>query len=269
MTAADAVAAAAPPAPFLTARWKHLLMLNWAVDPRVLRPRVPRGVELDLEQGVCYVSLVGFLFRDTKLRGVAVPFHTDFEEVNLRFYTKRETPSGTRRAVTFIKEIVPKPAIAIVARLAYNEPYIALPMRSQPSLWTRDQLAAGQPVQYAWWHERRWAFMRARTTGSPVVPPEGSHEYFIAQHLWGYTTQRNGATLEYGVQHPVWRVWPVNGVEVSVNFGALYGPEFAELGHRPPESAFVAEGSPVLVQVGEIVAEPGASADRRGRVRVR
>ena len=37
---------------------------------------------------MCYVSLVGFMFKNTRLLNIPIPFHTDFEEVNLRFYVK-------------------------------------------------------------------------------------------------------------------------------------------------------------------------------------
>src|SRR5271154_3596191 len=117
------------PAVFLTAEWRWLLMLNYAIDPAVLRPLVPAGVELDLWQGDALVSMVGFLFLGTRVLGVPVLWHRDFEEVNLRFYVRRETPEGWRRGVTFVREIVPRLAIAVLARVLYNEPYVACPMR--------------------------------------------------------------------------------------------------------------------------------------------
>jgi uncharacterized protein len=69
--------------PFLVARWRELAMLNYALDPGVLRDLVPDGCELDLFEGRCFVSVVGFMFLDVRVRGMAVPFHTRFEEVNL------------------------------------------------------------------------------------------------------------------------------------------------------------------------------------------
>ena len=100
---------------FLTAKWHDLIMVNYEVDPKLLEPRVPLGTELDLQDGKCFVSLVGFMFLDTRVMEFLVPFHVNFEEVNLRFYVKRETEDELRRGVVFIKEIVPKSAIAAVA----------------------------------------------------------------------------------------------------------------------------------------------------------
>jgi len=125
---------------FLTGEWRYLAMLNYRVEPALLEPLVPCGTTLDRWQGATYVSLVGFLFRDTRVLGAPIPLHRDFEEVNLRFYVSREVDGEMRRGVTFIREIVPRLAIATVARLAYNEPYVTLPMRHD---------IAAQPTRFA------------------------------------------------------------------------------------------------------------------------
>ena len=78
------------PRPFLTARWRYLAMLNYEVPPEALAPLVPAGTELDSWQGKTFVSVVGFLFLDTRVLGIAIPGHRDFEEVNLRFYVRRK-----------------------------------------------------------------------------------------------------------------------------------------------------------------------------------
>src|ERR1041385_5639833 len=89
---------------FLTAEWTNILMLNYAVDPSLLEPLVPAGSALDMFEGKTYVSLVGFEFNRTRVLGFAVPFHQNFEEVNLRFYVRR----GLKRGVVFVRELVPR-----------------------------------------------------------------------------------------------------------------------------------------------------------------
>ncbi len=142
-----------PPKPFLTAEWRHLAMVHYAIDPRVLAPFVPRGTELDDWHGTTFVSLVGFLFLRTRVLGVPIPCHRDFEEVNLRFYVRRRTNDGWRRAVSFVREIVPRRAIAVTARLLYGEPYVALPMRHRIDRTPGEEMPRG--VSYAWWSKRR------------------------------------------------------------------------------------------------------------------
>src|SRR5689334_2274538 len=103
--------------PFLRAEWRDLVMLNYESPAGLLDPLVPAGVELDRWRGTLYVSVVGFLFRDTRVLGIPIPFHRTFEEVNLRFYVRRELDGDVRRGVVFVRELVPRRAIATVARL--------------------------------------------------------------------------------------------------------------------------------------------------------
>ena len=236
----------APPV-FLTAEWRALLMVNYAIDPAVLAPLVPRGTELDLWQGEALVSMVGFLFLKTGVLGVPVPFHQDFEEVNLRFYVRRHTPDGWQRGVVFIRELVPRRAIAAIARLAYNEPYLAVPMRH------RVPAAAGE-YEFAWRFRGRWHTLSAETAGEPQPIAEGGAAEFIFEHYWGYTRQRDGGTVEYQVEHPRWRVWTAERARLDCDIAALYGAAFVPALSAPPRSAFVAEGSPVLVRRGVRVA---------------
>src|SRR3989442_11688234 len=115
---------------FLWAEWRDLVMLNYEVDPRSLDKSVPCGTVLDSFLGKTYVSLVGFRFCRTKLFGsLAVPLHSDFDEVNLRFYVRRKEGDENRRGVVFIAEIVPKQAVATVARLLYGGNYVCLAIK--------------------------------------------------------------------------------------------------------------------------------------------
>lgn len=220
-------------------------MLNYAVDPGLLAPRVPRGTELDQLGGKTYVSLVGFRFLSTRVFGIPIPFHRNFDEVNLRFYVRRRETGEVKRGVVFIQELVPRRAIAAVARLVYHENYRSLPMTHQI-----EQAGDGVNVQYTWQHEERMNSLSVFVTGEPRTMVEGSEEQFIAEHYWGYCRQPDGSSLEYHVEHPPWRVWDVRDAGFSGDAGALYGAEFAAALNKRPDSAFLAEGSPVKVYRG-------------------
>jgi uncharacterized protein YqjF (DUF2071 family) len=237
------------PKPFLTAEWRHLALLQYEVDRALLEPLVPLGTELDLWHGRSLVSVVGFRFLNTRLLDVTVPFHHDFDEVNLRFYVCRSLPAEAgpvRRAVVFIRELVPRRAIALVARWCYNEPYLAVPMRHTIDM---DRALAGAPgrVAYEWRLRGRWQSLEAETEGSPAPLVPGSEAEFITEHYWGYTWQRDGSCLQYEVRHPPWRVWAVSRAELDCDAATLFGPGFADVLSRTPYSAFVADGSPVSV----------------------
>ena len=224
-------------------------MVSYAVDPAVLRPLVPAGAELDLYRGEALATMVGFRFLRTRLLGVPVPGHADFDEVNLRFYVRHTTAAAeVRRGTTFVREIVPRAAIAHTARLCYNEPYLALPMRS-----TAPKTPNAEPGRLAYeWRgggrdPRRWHRLEATVAGAPAELAPGSAEEFVAEHYWGYTRQRDGGTVEYQVAHPRWRAWPARDVAFEADTQGLYGAAFVEALGGAPHSAFVAEGSPVSV----------------------
>jgi uncharacterized protein YqjF (DUF2071 family) len=228
---------------FLRAEWRDLVMINFEAPTELLDPLVPAGVELDRWRGTLYVSVVGFLFRDTRVLGVPIPAHRTFEEVNLRFYVRREVAGETRRGVVFIREIVPRRAIAMVARVMYNEPYRALPMSHRFATNSR----TGTDRQYAWRADAGWTTLHASTSGAPRPLATGSEEEFITEHYWGYTRQRDGGTIEYRVAHPRWNVWTATETRLDGDLSAVYGEAFARILGGRPRSAFVADGSAVTV----------------------
>jgi uncharacterized protein len=234
------------PRPFLTAEWRHLAMLNYEIDPGILEPLVPTGTELDFWNGKTFVSVVGFLFLHTRVLGIPIPFHRDFEEVNLRFYVRRKAPDGWRRGVVFVKEIVPRTAIALVARTFYNEPYVALPMAHR--LEITDGVLSG--VEYRWQLQQRENHLRLAIRGLPELLREGSEAEFITEHYWGYNAQRDGSTLEYQVEHPRWRVYETADSSLDCDVRTLYGEPFCDSLRHRPSSAFLAEGSAVTVRKG-------------------
>lgn len=230
---------------FLSAEWRKLIMANYVVDPALLQPWLPAGTEHDLYEGRCYVTLAGFMFLNTRMAGAfGIPYHRHFEEVNLRFYVKRED----RRGVVFISEIVPLPAVSTVARLFYGEPYRSMPMSHRWQESEQERL-----VEYRWKH-RRWNTLQAKAALQPVPVAAGSEEEFIFEHYWGYTARGTRRTSQYEVIHPRWEVYPLTDYTVDVAFRTLYGPGFAFLEDRDPDSIFLSEGSPVTVRgCGDIV----------------
>jgi uncharacterized protein YqjF (DUF2071 family) len=221
-------------------------MLNFVVPPETLRPLVPAGTELDFWNGQCYVSLVGFRFLKTRVLGVSFPCHRNFEEVNLRFYVRRQTASGWRRGVVFIKEIVPRHAIAWAAKIFYNENYVARPMSHR----IESENGNVRFISYAWKSGGREnsLTLTLRDAAQPLSP--NTEAEFITEHFWGYSRQRDGATLEYQVEHPSWNVQTAATVNATGDFAELYGEPFAAALRQKPASAFLADGSPIIVRKG-------------------
>lgn len=229
--------------PFLRAEWRKLAMANYSIDPRLLEKYLPPKTEIDLWNGTCYVSLVGFMFLNTRIKGVLIPFHANFEEVNLRFYVRYKDGGEWKRGVVFMKEIVPKPALTFVANTIYKEHYETMPMNHSWEI--RGNLLH---VEYKW-RKQRWNSFRVVADSKSQDIGIGSEEEFITEHYWGYT-KVGGNTSEYGVEHPRWQVYPTREYSIDVDFGDIYGQEFGFLKTEIPKSVFLAEGSEIVVKEG-------------------
>ena len=235
---------------FLTADWRYLLLLNFEVDPAALTERVPAGTELDDRAGRHFVSLVGFLFLRTRVFGIPALFHQNFEEVNLRFYVRRKVGAETRGGVVFIRELVPLPLVAAAAKLSYNEPYRTVPMQHS-IVETSGEV---QTIEYLFGRPRDQCRLAMHVDGAAQELAPGSEEEFLSQRAWGYTRQRDGGTIEYRVDHARWNVWPNPRWELDGPVGEFYDEPFASIISGTPASAFVADGSPVVVHLPERIA---------------
>jgi uncharacterized protein YqjF (DUF2071 family) len=217
-------------------------MANYPVDPVILRPYLPAYTELDEWKGETYVSLVGFMFRRVRVKGLRVPYHTEFPEVNLRFYVRHQQDGQWKRGVVFINEIVPKPVITWVANTLFREHYRTLPMRHEDHT-EGETLRVG----YQWKYQDHWNRLTVDADAAPAALEPGSKEEFITEHFWGYASIGPAYCGEYEVAHPRWNIHPVKSHDISCDFGGLYGRAFAGLREQLPASVFLAEGSPVKV----------------------
>lgn len=222
-------------------------MANYPVPAGVLSPYLPSGVELDTYGGSPYLSLVGFMFGDTRVARVGWPGHRTFEEVNLRFYVKRRmSDGGWRRGVVFVSEIVPLRLAAWLANALYGERYRHAEMRH-----SIEEDSGELRVEYAWRTGPRWSRLAARAASQAVEMAPDSAEEFIFEHYWGYARRGRRTTTEYRVEHPAWRVFPVSDFTIELDVATDYGPAFVEPLARPPASVFLSEGSPVGVRWGQ------------------
>ena len=239
---------------FLTAHWKNLIMANYTIEPSLLQPYLPAFTELDLYNGKCYVSLVGFMFEQVKIKGIPIPFHTHFPEINLRFYVKHTGADGiVHRGVVFISEIVPRAAIAWVANNIYKEKYTAARMKHSVSLVDNNLL-----LNYSW-HWKGKDNRISATVGNKLQPmQQGSEEEFIFEHYNGYAKVNDAVTNQYTVEHPTWKTYPINNYTIDCNFENFYGATFSFLDNAQPSSVFVAEGSPVVVRGKTVLTSPPA-----------
>jgi uncharacterized protein len=228
---------------FLTAEWNDLAIINYEINPDILKNYIPKGTELDLWNGKCYLSLIGFMFENVRVLGIKIPYHVNFEEVNLRFYVKRFEDGKWKRGVVFIKEIVPKRAISIVANALYKEHYQTLKMRH---LRTEDEI--NNTFQYEWKKDHNWNAIKMTTTKNAIPIDFNSEAEFITEHYYGYTKYDKNKTIEYEVTHPRWHQLAVIDYHVNVDFENIYGKDFQFLQNLQPCSAFLAIGSKITIE---------------------
>lgn len=233
---------------FLKAEWRKLAIVNYVIEPEILSKFIPFGTELDLWQDKCYISVVGFMFLNTKLLGIKVPFHVNFEEVNLRFYVKRLDEDGWKRGVVFIKELVPRRALSFVANLLYHENYQTLPMQHNWDI-NRNHIT----VEYQWNMEGESQRINVVAEKKPLEIKPNSEAEFITEHYWGYAKVEDKITNEYEVTHPRWQTYKVLNFEVEIDFGRVYGIEFEFLNELKPVSVMLAEGSEITVEKRRIL----------------
>lgn len=219
-------------------------MANYEVDPSILKKYLPAGTEPDEWEGRNYVSLVGFQFFNTRILNMKIPFHVNFEEVNLRFYVKRKMGNAWQRGVVFISEIVPKMAIAFIANTLYHENYRSMPMRSFVSG------RGSYEVEYQWKFRGNWNSIKVRTTAAMKEIQKDSEEEFITEHYWGFNKINAFKTTAYQVEHPRWNVCTADEYFIQCDFEKLYGTDFSFLQQTKPLSVFLAAGSAVNVRKG-------------------
>lgn len=220
---------------FLTANWKHLILANYQVDPQILTPFLPQKTTLDTFEGKTWLSLVGFLFDQTRVLGIPFPTLTRFEEVNLRFYVCPQYDTSIR-GVSFIQEIVPRPVIPFIANRFFHENYVRYPMTHEHQ----------HPHFSYTWNSGVENKLSLRITSNTKLPEENSIEEFITEHYWGYSKGSKHCT-EYQVQHPQWNCCIAQDVEVNVDFKSTYGNAFEFLNHCEPDNVIYARGSQISV----------------------
>jgi len=228
---------------FLRAEWRRLALANYLVDPGLLKPYLPYKTELDTWNGNNYVSLVGFMFLNTRVLGIKFPFHKNFEEINLRFYVRHKDGPNWKRGVVFVKEIVPKPIITFVANTLYNEHYVTRKMYHN---W--EEKDNSLHTEYGFYEGSKQYSIALETARTALEIPKDSETEFITEHYWGYSATSEKETTEYEVTHPRWDAYEVYNHKIDLDFGIVYGSDFNLLNEQEPSSVMLAEGSEITVE---------------------
>jgi uncharacterized protein YqjF (DUF2071 family) len=231
----------------LVAEWRKLILANYEIDSGILKKYLPAGIELDEFENKYYVSMVGFMVLKTRLRGFMIPFHTNFPEVNLRFYVRCKSGSNLKKGVVFLNQFVPKPAITFIANKLYKERFVTYPLKHK--FEQGNKLVIG----YYWKKDKKWNKLEVTADPNFCKLKPGSKEEFIIERYWGYSSNSKNKTEEFQVEHPQWDIYPIESYSIDCNFKTLYGDEFGFLNNAKPASVFLAEGSPSIIFTKKIL----------------
>jgi uncharacterized protein len=228
---------------FLKADWENIIMANYEIDPKFLTPFLPKGVEIDLFNNKTYISLVGFMFKNTQLFKMPIPWFGTFEEINLRFYVVRKEGNEIKRGVVFINETIPYPIVAWVANKLYNEHYTVVPTRHDIKTESNNQ-----KIRFEWLLAKKWNSIYVESSTEFNTMKVDSLEKFIYEHYYGYTKINEETTEEYKLQHPSWKTHDVKNYAIDCDFEAMYGSAFKVLNKTKPAAVFIAKGSSVGIE---------------------
>ena len=243
----SAVSRLLPPA--LVADWQNPLLFSWTVDPAVLQPITPAGLELDYWQDSTYVSLVGVRFESVRVFGLPAPPRA-YDEINLRFYVRRPAAGGDPQpGVVFIRQAVPHRLTAFVARACYGEPFIAAPTAHQFDPPAPGPAGLPRRVEYRLFRRGRWHEFWAEADYAPETPAPGSLAEFLTRRYWGYNGKPRSRSRAYRLTRPDWPVRPASHWGITPDFSDVYDAPLSTSMREAPASILLATGSKAAVSM--------------------
>ena len=239
----DAKPTSTPGKKLITAKFSELVAVNFQIDPKILEPRVPRGLELDFFHDETYVSLVAMMLRDVRVWGIPIHIATGVEKFNLRFYVRRRLGDEIRRGSCFIKDYVSSGSAAWILGSLYKSDFHKMKMKHDNSGF--DGLADSVPsADYSWKVNDNWNRLRVKGLNRIQNTGRDTKHGFFLDHDYEYA-QRKGKTLEYSSSRPKWTIWNAAQASFQCDVKQLFGLEFAKALGRRPASVFLSRGSDV------------------------
>lgn len=233
---------------FLTTLWGYQWFQTWEVEPDLLLPYLPHKIGLYTERQKAIVSIVASFFENTKVKGIQVPFHVSFPQIDLRFYVEHKNSLG----IGFIKQIVPRYCISLWANRIFNEKYVTLPLEFQ-----RLNHENGFLAFYKLWNKKQYNSIEIFSTND-LKPLE--HDLYN-DLKWGFSNDSYKNLLRYRIEAGE-TYQTFNEVEASINFeyDKLFGNQWGFLKkHEPIHSFFLAPNKVKIYQpeilIGERYAE--------------
>jgi uncharacterized protein YqjF (DUF2071 family) len=211
----------------LAQTWQQLLFAHWRVDPKIVAPLLPAGLEVDTFDGSAWIGVVPFLMNNVHPRGtVNVTGLSRFPELNIRTYVKRDDKPG----VWFLSLDAGNPVAVRIGRRLFHLPYYDAGM----SIHTKNGW-----VQYR--SHRKGAGRKGaavdfegkyRPTGDVYRSKTGSIDEWLTERYCLYTGDAQGRIMRLDIQHRPWPLQPAEAkISVNTMVPALKLPDDAPLLH--------------------------------------
>lgn len=222
--------------PIMHQNWGKLLFLHWSVPVSVLRPMIPRGLEIDTHEGGAWVSITPFTMWGIRpVMLPAVPGLSDSHELNVRTYVH----AGGVPGVWFFSLDASNAVAVLAARLGFHLPYYRAEMHLEEAAETFTFVSrrADDKGKRADFHAR-W------TRGHELSRPEpDSLEFFLVERYYLYAA-REAKLYRARIHHAPWSLRSATVEALTSTMGEANGidlPEKPTLVH--------AQGDPLAVEV--------------------
>jgi uncharacterized protein YqjF (DUF2071 family) len=221
--------------------WRDLLFAHWSLDPALLAPLIPPGLELERYEGRAWLGIVPFRMSHVRPRGLpALPWLSYFGELNVRTYV-RATQGEARPGVFFFSLDAANPVAVRLARRFYHLPYFDATIGCQR-----------QPDGRIRYNSRRRVTPPAfpgewigsyGPSGVPYHAPGGTLEHWLVERYCLYSVDPAGRVHRGEIHH---LPWPLQAAKAQVSVNRLFAPTVHGMGqgmgqgigqalNRPPE----------------------------------
>jgi uncharacterized protein len=175
--------------------WYDLLFAHWEIEPELLQPFIPSGLQLDTYQGKAWIAVVPFRMSGIRLKYMpSIPYTSNFPEINVRTYVTYQGKPG----VYFFSLDASNYLAVKVAKSFFHLPYYhsKIEVRSE-----------GASIKYHSYRKKSREEFRFKGNYQPISDvfhaERGSLEYWLTERYCLYTEKYN--RLYRGeIHHPPW-----------------------------------------------------------------
>lgn len=188
--------------PIMRQSWGDLLFIHWPLEEELLRPLIPRPLEIESFDGTAWIGVTPF-----RMWGVhpvylpPLPWVSRSHEINVRTYVRLDGVSG----IWFLSLDADNPLAVLGARVAYHLPYFLARMHltegGDTVRFTSLRLPGRRPAEF----RGEWRLGEALPPSQP-----NSLEHFLTERYVLYTSW-NHRLYRARIRH---RPWPLRKAEV-------------------------------------------------------